>query len=288
MSVEGAIPMLAPIPCYRFPESAVVALAHAVDYGNWRQKAAGIVPDFSRETARARELLAPAFARAEGWLTPREAHDVLDALGIGVLRTVAAANEDDIVTAAAALGYPVALKGIGPDILHKSDAGAVALGLADADQLRAAYRDFQARLSDRLTAAQVQPMAPDGVEMFIGGIQDPTFGPVVFCGSGGVLVELFRDAVCRLCPVSDRDVEEMLAACTGARRLRGYRGKDAVDDAALGAAVLRVSALLEACPEIREMDINPITVIRHGAVAVDVRIRVGALPAPAPTRRVQY
>ena len=127
-------------------------------------------------------------------------------------------------------------------------------------------------------------MSADGVEMFIGGIQDSMFGPVIFCGSGGVLVELVGDAVCRLCPVSDRDVEEMLGGLRAARQLRGFRGRPPADEAALRDALLRVSALLTAFPEIQEMDINPFTVMTAGASALDLRIRVG----PALTRPTHY
>ena len=186
------------------------------------------------------------------------------------------------------MGYPVALKGFGPELLHKSDAGAVKLRLASPDQVRDAYRDLADRLGRRLAGVHVQPMAADGVEMFVGGLQDPTFGPVLFCGSGGVLVELFGDAACRICPMSDRDAAEMLDSVPGVRRLRGYRGQPPADEAALRDAVLRVSALLDACPEIQEMDINPLTVMTSGVCALDVRIRV-AVPQAAPaTRRVRY
>ena len=125
-------------------------------------------------------------------------------------------------------------------------------------------------------------------EMFVGGLQDPAFGPVIFCGSGGVLVELFGDAACRLCPISDRDAVEMLNDIRGVARLRGHRGQPVGDEAALRDVVLRVAALLHACPEIQEMDVNPLMVRSQGVIAVDVRIRVDA-PAPTrSTRRVRY
>ena len=155
-------------------------------------------------------------------------------------------------------------------------------------QLERAYEQLIDDLGPKLAGVLVQRMAGDGVEMFVGGLQDPAFGPVVFCGSGGVLVELFGDAVCRLCPLTDRDAEEMLNEIRGVARLRGHRGKAAVDEAALRDALVRVSVLLHACPEIREMDINPLNVRTSGVAALDVRIRVEA-PAPSrSTRRVRY
>lgn len=288
MSVERAVPLLAPIPCYRFPEAAVTALAHAVEYAAWRRKTPGKVMDLDAAVAPARPVIEAALDRGGGWLTPAEAERVITSIGIPMPGTRIATTEDEALAAARELGDPVAVKGFGPEILHKSDAGAVKLHLESPDQVQVAYRDLVARLGPRLAGVQVQTMAPEGVEMFIGGLQDPTFGPVVFCGSGGILVELFGDAVCRLCPISDRDVAEMLEAIPAVRLLRGYRGKPPADEAALGDALQRVSALLATCPEIREMDINPIAVLEHGVLALDVRIRVGELSPPAPTRRVQY
>jgi acetyltransferase len=111
---------------------------------------------------------------------------------------------------------------------------------------------------------------------------------VVFCGSGGVLVELFHDAACRLAPVTDADAGEMLDEIRGVARLRGFRGGARGDEAALRDAVIRVGALLDGCPEIQELDINPMVVFAQGVSALDVRIRVAAAPAPARTRRVRY
>jgi acyl-CoA synthetase (NDP forming) len=151
-----------------------------------------------------------------------------------------------------------------------------------------AYRDLTSRLGSRMTGVLIQRMAGEGVEMFIGGLQDPSFGPVVFCGSGGVLVELFGDAVCRLCPLTDVDTEEMVAEIRGIARLRGHRGKPPADESALRDALLRVAALLDACPEIQELDINPVNVLTHGVCALDVRLRVAPSPPPPRSRRVRY
>jgi acyl-CoA synthetase (NDP forming) len=288
MGVEGAIPMLAPIPAYRFPEAAVAALARVTSYARWRRRPAGTAPDVGDAIETARRLIDDALARNVGWLAPRDAQRVLEAIGITTLSTVTVADEADAVAAAATMGYPVVMKAFGPAILHKSDAGAVHLALHDQDDVRAAYRDLTSRLGPRVAGVMLQPMAASGVEMFIGGLQDASFGPVVFCGSGGVLVELFGDAVCRLCPLTDVDAEEMLNDVHGIAQLRGYRGRPPGDEQALRNALLRVAALLDACPEIHELDINPITVHERGAIALDARIRVAALPPPPRTRRVRY
>ena len=131
-------------------------------------------------------------------------------------------------------------------------------------------------------------MAPDGVEMFVGGLQDPTFGPVLFCGSGGVLVELFGDAVCRLCPVSDRDAEEMLDPVPGVQRLRGHRGRPRPTKRRCATRCCASRRSSRGYPEIQEMDINPLTVMTRGACALDVRIRIGPPQVLPSARRVRY
>jgi acyl-CoA synthetase (NDP forming) len=280
--------MLAPIPAYRFPEAAVAALARVTEYARWRRRPNGTVPELSVQTTAARQVVEEVLVRGAGWMAPADAERVLAAVGVGSVSTHLVRDDDEAVRRAAAIGYPVALKAFGPAILHKTDAGAVHLGLQTDADVRTAFRDLTTRLGSRLSGILVQRMAGDGVEMFIGGLQDPSFGPVVFCGSGGVLVELFGDAVCRLCPLSDIDAEEMLNDVRGVARLRGYRGHAAADEAAFRDTLLRVSALLDACPEIQELDINPLNVLQQGVAALDARIRVAHVSPPAPTRRVRY
>ena len=124
--------------------------------------------------------------------------------------------------------------------------------------------------------------------MLVGAITDPTFGPVVACGSGGVLVDLLRDTTFRLHPVTDADAAEMVNSVRSVALLRGYRGHAAADEQALVDVVLRVSALLEIVPEIQELDINPLKILTRGARAVDVRVRVSRSQVKAPSRRISY
>jgi acyl-CoA synthetase (NDP forming) len=134
----------------------------------------------------------------------------------------------------------------------------------------------------------VQAMVPGGVEMLVGAVQDPTFGPLVVCGSGGVLVELVADRAFRIHPLGERDAAEMIDELKGARLLRGYRGAPPVDEQALREVLLRISSLLSLCPEVQELDINPLKVLNRGARAIDVRVRIAATSPAAGARRAQY
>jgi acetyl coenzyme A synthetase (ADP forming)-like protein len=281
MSAKGAPPSVAPVPCFRFPESAAVALARAAERGEWLGTPEGAVPAFQDvDRAAARRAVDAALAHTarqpeqRGWLAPADAQALLASVGIPTVTEEVAPTEAAAVAAADRIGYPVALKVLGPTILHKSDVGGVVLDLPSAEAVAEAWRDLRSRLGTRMTGALVQEMAAGGVEMLVGAALDPTFGPVVGCAMGGTLAELLSDAAFRLHPLRDRDAVEMVAALRGAPLLRGYRGAPAADRAALHDCLLRVSALLEICPEIQEMDINPLRVLPRGAKALDARVRI--------------
>src|SRR4030095_1348545 len=146
---------------------------------------------------------------------------------------------------------------------------------------------MRTRLGDAMSGVIVQRMVGAGVEMLVGATFDPTFGPVIACGTGGTLVELFSDVVLRLHPLTDSDAAEMINELRGAPLLRGYRGAAVADEQALRDVLLRVSALVDACPDILELDINPLNVLHTAARAIDARIRVGHVTPPL-SRRVLY
>jgi acetyl coenzyme A synthetase (ADP forming)-like protein len=289
ISTHGAPSELASIPSYMFPEAAVTALARVTTYAEWRRQPPGMVPtlpNIGRDVVRG--VVDIALSRGDGWLTPAEAQQIIEAVGITVASARMVSDEDEAVDAARAIGYPVALKAAGPEILHKSDVGGVVLDVRDDASLRSAYRTLQSRVGAQMTAAVVQQMVPGGFELLVGALVDPTFGPLVACGSGGVLVDVLGDMVFRLHPLTDRDAAEMLAGLKGATLLRGYRGQPPADERAVIDVLLRVSALLEICPEINELDVNPLKALQRSAVAVDVRIRVGRQVASTPSRRIAY
>jgi acetyl coenzyme A synthetase (ADP forming)-like protein len=289
MRSGGAPQSLMSIPCYAFPESAAIALSRVTAYAAWRRKPAGVVPEFSDiRPEQARATADRALLRGEGWLTSDEAAALLSAVGIDQAPARLARSSDEVVRLAAQVGFPVVLKAVGPTLLHKTERRAVALDLRNENDVREAVAEFASRLGDEVTGYLVQRMVPGGVEMLVGALNDPLFGPVVVCGSGGVLAELLADFASRLHPLTVTDAAEMIEELRGARLLRGYRGQPPADAAALQEVVLRVSALLTICPEIQELDLNPVKVLSSGACVVDVRVKVGPATGRPRTRRVVY
>jgi acetyl coenzyme A synthetase (ADP forming)-like protein len=289
ISTRGAPPELAGIPSYLFPEAAVTALARVTAYGTWRRRQTGSIPHFTdiRDDV-VRGLVDRALTRGDGWLTPTEAHALVTAAGISAISTRLVSNVDEAIASAREIGYPVVLKAAGPEILHKSDVGGVILDLHDETGVRDGFGALRARVGTAMTGAVVQQMVPGGVELLVGTVTDPVFGPLIACGSGGVLVDLMQDIAFRLHPLTDLDAREMVDSLESVALLRGYRGHPPADHGAVVQALLRLSALVEICPEILELDINPLKVLAHGATAVDVRVRVGRPNVRPATRRIAY
>jgi acyl-CoA synthetase (NDP forming) len=270
------------LPVYRFPENAALALAAAARYGAWRRRPAGtpiVLEPFARQAIRA--VVDRVLATGDGprWLAPGDLRTVLRAAGIEVVMEERVAP-GDAAAAAERLGYPLVAKAIAPGVLHKTDVGGVRLGLrSDTDVVTAvdAIAGAMRAIGAPLEGILLQQEIAGGVEALVGVTTDPTFGPVLVCGLGGVLVEVLRDVSFRLPPVTDRDAVEMLAALKGSRLLDGYRGSPAADRGALVDVILRISALVEIVPELRELDLNPVKVLApgKGAVVVDARMRVG-------------
>lgn len=276
---SGVPAILSPVPCYTFPESAARALAHAVSYAVQRTEPLGTTPAFPDiDLTAARTIVEQALSTGGGWLSLRDCEALLKACGIPTAGTHVARSAADARSIACDIGYPVVLKGSGPDILHKTEAHVVYPSLADDASVADAYGALSRHPDVRQVL--VQPMVR-GVEMFVGASVDPKFGHAVVCGSGGTLVELLHDVSCRLAPLTEVAARAMLDELRGIVLLRGYRGASAADESALREILLRVSALVELCPEIQELDLNPVIVSAAGAVAVDARVRM-ATPSRRP------
>jgi acyl-CoA synthetase (NDP forming) len=208
---------------------------------------------------------------------------VLVAAGIEVVRGELTSVEQ-APAAAEQVGFPLVAKIVSPDVLHKSDVGGIIMGLRSAAEVEAAVARLKRRMEElgkRLDGILLQREVTQGIEALVGVTTDPTFGPLVVCGLGGVTVELVKDVAFRLHPVTDIDTTEMLAALRSSPLLDGYRGAPAGDRQALGSIIRKISALVELVPEIRELDLNPVKVLPpgRGAVVIDARMRVAPVRA---------
>jgi len=204
---------------------------------------------------------------------------VLGAYGIPVTQPEPAADAEAAVEAAARLGYPVVLKLDSPDITHKSDVGGVALDLADAAAVRAAFERVvegarRARPEARVRGVTVQPMVRgrDGLELIVGARRDPVFGTVILVGMGGVTAEVLRDRALGLPPLNERLARRMLESLRAWPLLQGYRGRPGVAVDRLIEVLMRFSYLVADYPEIAELDVNPLLALPEGVCAVDARI----------------
>jgi len=273
------------IPSYAFPEDAAHALARAARYGAWRSKPDGSIPEFPgvRRDEAAGEL-ASALAGGPRWLQPDEVASLFSCYGLPLADGRLATSPEDAGRAAAELGGAVALKAVAAGLLHKTEAGAVRLGLEGERTVAEAAREMAKTTSLHGFSAErflVHRMVPQGVEMLVGVVHDPLFGPVVACGAGGTAVELLKDVSVRITPLTDLDAVEMLRTLATFPLLDGYRGAPKADVTAIEEVLLRVSEMVEALPEIAEMDCNPVMALPEGAVIVDARVRVER-SAPAP------
>jgi acetyl coenzyme A synthetase (ADP forming)-like protein len=269
------------IPSYSFPENAALALSAATRYARWRERPRGHVVALDHDAERAIRRITSGLTRDASspfWVPPNEVARILELAGIPLAATATTIPDPDQAAAAAAkLGFPVVAKAIAHGLVHKSDIGGVILGLDSEQAVRDAARTLEARTKaagHALEGILLQRQIDGGVEAIVGVTTDPSMGPLLVAGLGGVQVELFRDVGFRLTPVSDSDAEEMLAGLRASRLLDGFRGAPPADRAALVALIQRVSALVEAVPELVELELNPVKVLAHGAVAVDARIRL--------------
>ncbi len=217
--------------------------------------------------------------RSEGrvFLTEIESKELLGQAGIDVIDTRLAVSRSEAVEISQQLGFPVVLKIASTDIVHKSDAGGIRLGLETPEQVEKARDEILAGATQkypqaRVQGVSVQKMARPGIEVIIGMSKDKQFGPVLMFGLGGVWVEIFEDVSLRVTPITRKDAREMIEEIKGYRMLTGYRGQEPANISRLEDMLLAVSEFVEQNPAIKELDINPVIASSDGAVAVDARV----------------
>jgi len=254
------------LPVFAEIEDAIRGLAASRDW-NRRQTRLTEGTDRARNVSR-EEAQHP--LTTSGVLAADQALALCQAYGIPVAPGEVANNSEEAVRAADRLGYPVALKALATQLVHKTDMGGVTLGLTDAAAVKHEAAAMLARIAHPARLL-VQGMVSGGLEVILGGKRDRSFGPVVMFGLGGIYVEVFGDVAFRVAPLSRADAEEMIEEVRGKRLLEGVRGKPRLDRETLIETLLSLSRMLVENPRITELDINPLLVLDHGAVAVDAR-----------------
>jgi acetyltransferase len=270
-----------PLPFFPYPEDAVQALAHAYRYSQHQAQEEGTVPRFADvEKDNAQHLIATVQDEQQGaWLLPEQAVALLRAYRLPVVDTVVAASAQEAALAAEKLGAPVAMKVRSNTIVHKTDVGGVALGLGSPREVEQAYMAMEQRLREvgrghEMQGVVLQPMVRGGQELIIGMSHDPSFGPLVMVGFGGVLAELVKDVAFSLHPLTDQDPDHMLHQLKSYPALAGWRGSLPRDIPALKELLLRFSTLIEDFPQIAEIEMNPLLLFEQGkgCLALDARV----------------
>ncbi|MEM2106177.1 MAG: acetate--CoA ligase family protein [Candidatus Bathyarchaeia archaeon] len=211
------------------------------------------------------------------YLLETEAKSVCAEYGIPVTKFKLAKSESDTIRFAEEIGFPVVLKIVSPDIIHKSDVGGVVVGLKTLDEVRSAYRQIiqnvkKHKANARIDGILVQEMAPPSTEVIVGAVKDPQFGPALMFGLGGIFVEVLRDVAFRIAPISEDEAREMIGEIKAYPLLEGYRGLPPADIDAIVKILVNTSRLVMEHQEIKELDLNPIMVYEKGAKTVDARI----------------
>jgi acyl-CoA synthetase (NDP forming) len=210
-------------------------------------------------------------------LTEIESKQLMSEAGIPVVESKLAKSKAQAVATSKEIGFPVVLKVVSPDIIHKSDSGGVKLGLENAAQVGRAYTEIiaAAKRTDakaKIHGVSVQKMAKSGAEVIMGMSKDAQFGPVLMFGLGGVFVEVLKDVAFRIVPLVRRDASQMIREIKGYPVLEGYRGQEPANITILEDLLLKLSDFIDKTPEIKELDLNPILAYSDGAVAVDARV----------------
>jgi acyl-CoA synthetase (NDP forming) len=278
MAHEGSRSLVLPdeiIPTYLFPESAARVLSKVAAYSEWRVKPLAMVPGFADiQHEHARAIVQRAIGQQTSeWLPAADTRALLTAFGIPQVPSGIATSAEEAVRIAQSLGFPVVAKLSSSRVVHKTEAGAIRLGLQDQ---AAVIRAFDELKQDGMEGILLQQMIGSGVELMIGVAEDELFGPLIAFGLGGIHVEILGDVRFRVTPLTDQDAHEMVREIRGYRLLEGYRGHPAVDVKAVEDVLLRVSRMVEDFPQIRELDLNPIFGLPpgQGCMVADARIRV--------------
>ena len=271
------------VPCFTFPEATAVALAKACEYSEWLKRPKGIIPEMGGvDKKKAEQLVKVALERSTArplWLDATSVIGLLKSYGIRAVRSKSAMTAEEAEKAAEEIGFPVAVKLLSNTIAHKTEVGGVILDLSSQREVECAFIQIREHLASigregEMQGVTVQEMISGGIEVIVGVAQDPSLGPLILFGMGGVYTELFKDVTFRIHPLTDVDAQEMVRSVKAYQLLEGWRGAKPCDVEALEELLLRVSTMVEDLPQIAELDLNPVKVLERnsGYVAVDARV----------------
>ncbi|MEA3407166.1 MAG: acetate--CoA ligase [Chloroflexota bacterium] len=267
------------VPNYPFPERAIAALGAMYRYNVWKQQSKTEIETFEVDKEAVRELFDEVRQDERRGIGDAEAQAILHAYGITTPKSTVAGTKDEAVAYCEEIGYPVVLKIASPDILHKSDAGGILVGVQNEAEVREGFDTLVERAKDydpqaEIWGIQIQEMITDAQEVIVGMNRDPQFGPLIMFGLGGIYVEVLEDVTFRVAPMSRGQAKQMIQEIRSYPLLTGIRGQAPSDREAIVDTILRIAQLASDFPEIAELDINPLFVREEGkgAVAVDMRL----------------
>lgn len=263
------------VPCYSLPGVAARSMAAMVRYNGIRNRNAGAVrlfEDVNHEAAA--NIFQKAASEKREFLSQADVNDILSSYNIPVAPWKLVQSAEEAAAAADDIGYPVAVKADAEAIVHKSDSGGVALNLENSDAVQSAVENMARRLDAPGLCFFVQKYLPQGLEMIIGAKAEAGLGHTLMFGLGGIFVEILKDVVFNLTPVTDGEAREMMNSIKGAALLKGVRGQKGIDTQALEEMILRVSQLVSENPQIKEMDLNPVIGYAGGLFVADARIGI--------------
>ena len=269
------------IPYYLYAEPAIKTLKAMYDFEKWVDKASTKAPtlQFTKDTDKVKSIFENVRKHGRANLLEEEGYEVLQAYGFPTPQSILCTTEQEGIDAARQIGYPLVMKIVSPDIIHKSDAGGVKVGVKTDDELKSAFRTItenalKYKSDAKIKGVLVQEMVKSAKETILGASQDPTFGPVIMFGLGGIYVEVLKDVVFGVAPIDEQEAINMVESIKTIKLLKGVRGEKSSDLRAIADSLQRLSQLVVDFQEIKEFDINPLLVLEEGkgARVVDARI----------------
>jgi 4-hydroxybutyrate---CoA ligase (ADP-forming) len=269
------------IPYYLYSEPAIRTLKAMYDFKKWVDEASNkrAILQFAKDIAKVKSIFENVRKNGRSNLLEEEGYEVLEAYGFPTPKSILCTTEQECMDAAKQISYPLVMKIVSPDIIHKSDAGGVKVGIKTDDELRNSFRTItenalKYKSDAKIKGVLVQEMVKSAKETILGASQDPTFGPVIMFGLGGIYVEVLKDVVFRIVPIDEQEAINMVESIKTIKLLKGVRGEKSSDLKAISDSLQRLSQLVVDFPEIKEFDINPLLVLEEGkgARVVDARI----------------